>query len=840
MSSPPASAWSGVGAEPAVFPPGIEPSLHFDTDTAEHFVQFFEDDSVLVDSLEEFVVAGLSGGEASILVGRPSRLDAVRERLAARGSEDAITDGQVVLVDANELLDLFVIDDFVDRRRFHELATGLLDDALERFPRVRVFGEMVAILWISGRRRAAIELEEQWNALQQERAFTLFCAYPFREMTGADSALPFEKVCRAHSHVVPPESYARLDRPEERLRTIVEWQQKAQLLELEVRERKSAERALHAVKEELEQQVEDLRLLHELSARLNGNADESSVLEVVLGGALAVEHTDMGLLYLCESPCDGLWLKAHRGLDRDFVHDMSSVAIGTGTCGAALAERRRIIVEDIATDARFADSREAARRAGFRACHCTPLITRAGKILGVLSVHFRQPHAVSERESRLMDLFSQMAANAIENANLHRRAQHEIEERQTLLRRERDARAVVESASRLKDEFLATVSHELRTPLTAIIGWAHMLREDSLTPEVTARAVETIERAATSQAQLIEDILDVSRIITGNMTLTVAPLDPVPIVEAAVSALRVAATSKSIDLSIVADTSVRRGDQPILGDARRLQQVVWNLVSNAIKFTPHGGLVTVRLVRDATDFEVEVADSGEGLEPEFLPHLFERFRQADGSSSRRHQGLGLGLAIVRHLIELHGGTINARSDGKGRGATFNFRLPLMAKSAARLPVVVPTPARAASARVAQLEGLKILIVDNDPDTLEMLEAVLEEQRADVRTASSAAEAFEILRSYEANVIVSDLAMPDQDGYAFIRALRAREGAPEQHIPAIALTAHVRVEDRRAALEAGFQMFVPKPLEPAELVSTIANLAWRVPAASELRSSAPTT
>ncbi|HXC50766.1 MAG TPA: ATP-binding protein [Candidatus Limnocylindrales bacterium] len=834
MGSSSTSPTAYSGAPAPVFAPPLGPHAcpAGEGEVPEHYVQFFEHDEVLLTALFEFVTEGLADGEACIVVGTSAHNQRLHVRLTDAGIDlaSASETGQLTMLDASELLEKMLVDGFVDRDRFRTIVGRLVESSFQRYPRVRVFGEMVALLWARGSREAAIELEERWNELLKERSFTLFCAYPFHGMSGLDAAPPFEKVCRSHSRIIPPESFSRLDSAEDRLHSIVEWQHKAQLLELEVHERQRAETALSRVNAMLEQQVEDLRQLHELSAKLTENLDIASVLEVALRGALAVQGTDMGLLSLCETTREGLTLKAHNGFDAKFLREVAWVPPGGGSCGSCLTMRRRIVVEDTETDPLFAEHRGAARRAGFRACHSTPLITRAGKIIGVLSVHFRQPHRPSDREMQLMDLFSQMAANAIENVSLHRQAQHELEERHRLLRLEQDARTVSEKASRLKDEFLATVSHELRTPLTSIIGWAHMLRDDSLDPAIAERAVETIERAATTQAQLIEDILDVSRIITGNLKVNVAPVDPLRVIEGATSALELAARSKLINLSVVIGPAGIHGDKPILGDAIRLQQVVWNLVSNAIKFTSSGGRVDVRLTRDESELEIQVIDNGEGIEPEFIPYLFDRFRQADGSSTRRHQGLGLGLAIVRHLVELHGGTVRAESEGPGHGATFTVRLPMLPVSRVRevAPVRASDEATASPGRAGQLEGMRILLVDNDADTLAMLCAILGEQRAEVRTAGSAAEAFEILRWYQPSVVISDLAMPGEDGYSFIRRLRAREQRGGRQIPAIALTGYVRVEDRRAALEAGFNVFVPKPVEPSELIATISNFARTMP------------
>jgi CheY-like chemotaxis protein/two-component sensor histidine kinase len=393
--------------------------------------------------------------------------------------------------------------------------------------------------------------------------------------------------------------------------------------------------------------------------------------------------------------------------------------------------------------------------------------------------------------------------------------------------REQMARAEAEHANRLKDEFLATVSHELRTPLNAIIGWSHMLRQGRLDERTVTRAIETIERNAQSQAQLVEDILDVSRMITGKLRLNIAAVDVASVINAAIDCVQLAADSKDIQLEVTLDPSARR----VNGDESRLQQVVWNLLSNAIKFTPQGGRVSVRLERTGSSAQIRVSDTGEGIQPNILPYIFDRFRQGDGTSTRRHGGLGLGLAIVRHLVELHGGTVHADSAGEGSGATFTVRLPLtpapeLAKK--RRPELetlrADEEAGGRAASLPTLEGVRVLLVDDDPDTLQMLTAMLSAYKAEVHAASSAAEALEALQWHKPDVLVSDLAMPCEDGYTLISKVRALEAASGRHVPAVALTAYIRIEDRTRALSAGFNLFVPKPVEPHELLTAIANLA----------------
>jgi signal transduction histidine kinase len=398
----------------------------------------------------------------------------------------------------------------------------------------------------------------------------------------------------------------------------------------------------------------------------------------------------------------------------------------------------------------------------------------------------------------------------------------ELKERERLLRREHEARQTAENANRLKDQFLATVSHELRTPLNAIIGWSHMLGGGKLDQTTAARAVQTILRNAKAQAQLIEDLLDISRMTTGNLHLVVKPVDLAFVINQAVAAVQLAAEAKGIQLEIVIDSSALR----IEGDPGRLQQVVWNLLANAIKFTPEGGKVQVRLQRLPAALQIQVSDSGAGISPEFLPFIFDRFRQADGSTTRNHGGLGLGLAIVRHLVELHGGKVSAESEGEDRGATFTVTLPatLAQEGTTGNGRLTNISTEDLSLQAPPcLDHLRVLLVDDDRDTLQIVMAQLGESQADVRTATSVNEALEILEWYQPDVVVSDLAMPGEDGYSLIDKIRAWEVETGKHINTVALTAYVRVEDRARALSAGFNLFVAKPVQPNELVAAIANL-----------------
>jgi PAS domain S-box-containing protein len=404
----------------------------------------------------------------------------------------------------------------------------------------------------------------------------------------------------------------------------------------------------------------------------------------------------------------------------------------------------------------------------------------------------------------------------------------DITERQRLLQREHSARLQAEEANRLKDEFLATVSHELRTPLNAILGWSQMLISGSFDPDNASRALETIYRNAKSQAQLIEDILDVSRIITGKLRLNARLISVSPIIQAVVESLRPSIEAKNIRLHMALDFEPRMA----CADPDRLQQVIWNLLSNAIKFTPEKGQITVELESGESETKIIVSDTGKGISPEFLPFVFERFRQADGSTTRQHGGLGLGLAIVRHIVELHGGTVEVGSGGEGKGTTFTVSLPLPETPLSSAGETneensgakQSNPGEAEKAVYeSEIKGLRVLLVDDENDTLELLATVLVQNGAEAKSHTNVADALETIKEWKPDVIISDIAMPEEDGYSFIKKLRALPPEEGGKIPAIALTAYVGIRERTQVLSSGFQMYIPKPVEPTELVSTLASL-----------------
>lgn len=398
------------------------------------------------------------------------------------------------------------------------------------------------------------------------------------------------------------------------------------------------------------------------------------------------------------------------------------------------------------------------------------------------------------------------------------------EERGLLFQREQEAHAEADNANGIKDEFLALLSHELRTPLTSILGWSDLLSDGKLDDVAAKRALEIIGRNARAQRQLIDDLLDTSRIITGKMRLEVRPVELGPLIEIVVDAVRPAADARSIHIQMVLDPLT----SSISGDPQRLQQIIWNLLTNAIKFTPKGGSVEVRLERIESHVELAISDTGQGIEPEFLPHVFDRFLQSDSSSTRRHGGLGLGLSIVRQLVELHGGSVKALSPGAGAGTTFKVILPLMSVHYVQSHVEEMRPTSIVTKppidSQPSLAGVRVLVIDDEPDACELIAAVLAGRGAEVVAVESAVEALAELQRQRFNVLVSDIGMPEIDGYALIEKIRQLPADHGGRVPAAALTAYAGVQDGMRALTAGYQMHISKPVEPAELVTVVAALA----------------
>jgi PAS domain S-box-containing protein len=568
---------------------------------------------------------------------------------------------------------------------------------------------------------------------------------------------------------------------------------------------------------------EALRFIVEASGILSESLDYESTLASVarlavpqLADWCAVDMLEQGRSFrrLAVAHTDPAKVELAMELERRYPTDMSA---SYGLPSVLRTGKPELVAEIpewmLLSAARDEAHLRIARELGLRSYMIVPLIAR-GRTLGAITfVTAESGRQYTETDLSFAEDLAQRAALAVDNARLYREAQE---------------------ANRTKDEFLATVSHELRTPLTAVLGWARILRAGGIDDATSLRALETIERNAKSQAQLVEDLLDVSRIITGKLRLDMKPVELKSVIDLAIEAIRPAAEAKGIHLQVVLDPMAG----PISGDPDRLQQVVWNLLSNAVKFTPRDGRAQIRLERVDSHVEITVSDTGLGIRQEFLPFVFERFRQADGTSTRAYGGLGLGLAIVRHLVELHGGQVRAASAGENQGASFTVELPLMA---------APTEDDAHEGRGAQsaaevaeqqeqtyvkpdipqvLDGLQVLVVDDDPDARELISTILEQRGARVTTVPSATEALDSMARLRPDVIISDIEMPYEDGYTLIKKIRQLDPRYGGRTPAAALTAYARTEDRMRALLAGFQIHLPKPVEPAELVAVVANLAER--------------
>jgi PAS domain S-box-containing protein len=488
---------------------------------------------------------------------------------------------------------------------------------------------------------------------------------------------------------------------------------------------------------------------------------------------------------------------------------------GVGLPGKVWALGEAVWIADVLEDSNFPRAKFAGEE-GLRAAFAFPILS-GSEVLGI--IEFFSP-AIRQPDQELLQWVSSIGRQ-IGQFTKRKRAE---EEREELLERERSARADSEKANRLKDEFLATLSHELRTPLNAVIGWARMLKSGRLDPESANHALQVIERNAWAQKQIIEDILDVSRVITGKLQLKTAPLDLVTVVDGALDAVRPAMEAKEIRVETIIDAGLRM----ITGDADRLQQVIWNLLSNAAKFSPPGGKVEIHVSQNGGHVQIRVTDTGPGIAPDFLPHVFERFRQADGSTTRTHGGLGLGLAIVRHLVELHGGVITAENRAEGTGAVFTLRLPLpTGELRAETLASAASVFKETDTEPANLEGLRLLVVDDENDALDLIAMELTQHGAQVKGVNSATDALALLGQCKFDVLISDIGMPDIDGHDLIRRVRKSESAQVRAIPAVALTAYARVQDRMRAILAGYNTHVPKPVEASELVTIVASLAGRL-------------
>jgi PAS domain S-box-containing protein len=566
---------------------------------------------------------------------------------------------------------------------------------------------------------------------------------------------------------------------------------------------------------------ETIHTLLRVSERLNSTLDVDELLDILVQEAITLVGAESGVagLYTPEGMVCHRYFKKGDVLPLEYAWPQ-----GHGLPGWLIEHKVPYLTNDAMKDTQIVH--ELCEQFGVWSALSTPVLDARGNLLGFFEIHNKRDGSgftASDQEQLLA--VSQAAAIAIQNALTYRAVQRAEEERARLLAREQVLRVEAEQANRLKDEFLATISHELRTPLNAILGWASMLRDGKLDDELATRALEIIERNGKSQAKIIEDLLDISRIITGKLRLNVQPVELSSVIDAALDVVRPAAAAKEIRLQARLDPQAG----PVSGDPERLQQVVWNLLSNAVKFTPKDGHVRVSLERQNSHVTLTVSDNGKGIDAEFLPFVFDRFRQADAGFTRAHGGLGLGLAIVRHLVELHGGNVYAASEGDGQGATFTINLPLMNVRPPRPSAQMPAPDESATTSRAPIDcppltGLRLLIVEDDTDSRVLLKTMLEHCDAEVCAADSVARALGLLEEWKPDLLISDIEMPGEDGYSLIRKIRSRSKAGDRRLPAIALTAHASAEDRVRALTAGFDAHVAKPVELTELVTVIVSLA----------------
>jgi PAS domain S-box-containing protein len=578
---------------------------------------------------------------------------------------------------------------------------------------------------------------------------------------------------------------------------------------------------------DLKEQTEVVETINRIGRVLSAELDQEKLVQAVTDAATDLTGAEFGAFFYNVIDADGgsYMLYTLSGVPREAFSNFP-MPRATDMFGPTFRGEGTIRIGNVRDDPRYGNNPPYN---GMPEGHlpvtsylAVSVMSRSAEVIGGLFFGHSREGVFTERHERLIEGLAAQTAIAIDNARLFEKAQKMIEERENLLVREKQAREQAEIASRSKDEFLSLLSHELRTPLNAIMGWTRMLTSTQLEPSAIATALETIDRNAQLQSRLIDDMLDVSRIMSGKLRLDAQPVDLTSAINSAVDTLRPAADAKEIRIYVVLDF----GSGTVLGDPTRLQQVVWNLLSNAIKFTPKGGSVRVSLERVNSHYEVNVSDTGPGIDPAFLPHVFERFRQADSSTTKNFGGLGLGLAIVRQLVELHGGTVEAGNLKDGTGAIFTIKLPVMVTRTATAPPE-PEPVNRVLAGDSpfdcppELDGVKVLAVDDDEDSRTLLSVILSKCGANVITCGSADEAIRALRSFRPDIVISDIGMPGEDGYALIRRIRSEHGGKK--IPAVALTAFARVEDRMKALSAGFNMHVPKPVEPAELITVVASL-----------------
>jgi PAS domain S-box-containing protein len=579
-------------------------------------------------------------------------------------------------------------------------------------------------------------------------------------------------------------------------------------------------RVEHALREE----SKVLELLNSTGNALASQRDLRSLLQTVVDAATGISGARFGAFFYTARDSEGrptdMYVLSGARLEEFDVHGHPRA---TELFAPTMTRRQVVRSEDITLDARYGLNPPhfgiPKAHPVVRSYMAVPVASRSGEVLGTMFFGHPEPGLFTDRSERIVIGIAAQAAVAIDNTRLFEEARRNAEERKVLLEKERQVRAEAERTSHMKDEFLATLSHELRTPLSAILGWAQVLRRGSRGAADLQKGLETIERNARVQVQLIEDLLDMSRITSGKVLLDMQAVSPAQIADAAIETVRPGAEARGIRI----ERDYASELPPVAADPGRLQQVIWNLLSNAIKFTPRDGCVTVHIGAG----QIAISDNGVGIRAEFLPHVFERFRQADSTTTRRHGGLGLGLSIVKHLVEQQGGTVRADSPGEGKGATFTLHLPLAGdvhhgerNDVRRHPSEKPVPPM----QVRDLHRMRVLVVDDEPDARDLIQRILSDCNAEVVTAGSASEALAAFGAHAPDVLVSDLGMPDMDGFELLARVRALGAARGGNVPAVALTAFARSEDQLKALQAGFSTHISKPVEPTELIDAIAAMA----------------
>jgi PAS domain S-box-containing protein len=575
------------------------------------------------------------------------------------------------------------------------------------------------------------------------------------------------------------------------------------------KELRDSESRLFAILEHSAADLKAMRRLNEIGTRCaKDGKNVTGCLDDILNVAIEISSADKGNIQLFDVESGELRLVTHSGFDEPFIQYFSNVSDGAAACAQAMRTHQRVIVEDVMDSDLFAgrDGREVLLEAGVRSVQSTPLMSSAGKLLGIISTHFELPRRPSEQELRLMDLLARQTADYLERIRVE-------EEREHLLSREHELRQTAEEANRLKDEFLAIMSHELRNPLNVILGYAELLlRVDEIKQSGSLRRMaDAIKRNAVAQSKLIRDLLDLSRLRSGKLELNRETVSPVTSIEHAIETVRIDAEGKEIAIEVSAPDDLVF----VKADPVRLEQIIWNLLNNSIKFTPKGGRIAVRLEEDGDHVVLTVADNGQGIDSSFLPHIFEIFRQADSGTSRAQSGMGIGLAVVQQLVELHGGTVSADSAGAGEGATFTIRLPRSVNSKApAMPV--------GDLGIGTLQGMSVLVLDDSEDTTEMLQHLLEISGAEVNVATGGIEALRLASEKEFDVVLSDISMPGMDGFEFLSKLRELPGKSD--MPAVALTGFGRPEDVQRAYDEGFYAHLTKPFD----IQMLATLLQKLP------------